>query len=369
MQQKESPGIKRPRPVERALELIRDPDAGRFEDVVIDVFAYQFQNNEPYRHFCRHRGKGIEDVRSWEEIPVVPTAAFKEAVLTTAPARYTFITSGTSQGVEKRGKHHLPALDLYRASWNEPFRRHLLPDRDSIRILSLIPSVETLPNSSLSFMASAVVERYGASGSGFFVDGEGLHSDGLHLAIRKFVTTGEPALILGTALVLRAWLSELETTGERFVLPPGSRVMDTGGFKGRSATMTRAELVSLYERRLGIPPSQVVGEYGMTELCSQFYEPSLDSASSDRAGSEARVYRGPPWTRTRVLDPETLSPVPAGDPGLLAHWDLANAWTVCAVVTEDLGILAEDGFRLLGRAEGAELRGCSLMTEELLGGT
>ena len=106
----------------------------------------------------------------------------------------------------------------------------------------------------------------------------------------------------------------------------------------------------------------------MTELCSQFYEPSLGSGAHSRTGDDARVYRGPPWTRTRVLDPETLSSVPRGEPGLLAHWDLANAWTVCAVVTEDLGILAEDGFRLLGRAEGAELRGCSLRAEELLGG-
>jgi len=176
-------------------------------------------------------------------------------------------------------------------------------------------------------------------------------------------------LILGTALILRAWLVELEASGEQFVLPPGSRVMDTGGMKGRSATMTRGELLSLCHNRLGIPPSHVVGEYGMTELCSQFYELTLDSDSASRTGADDRVFRGPPWTRTRVLDPDTLRPVAPGESGLLAHWDLANAWTVCAVVTEDLGTLAKDGFRLLGRAEGSELRGCSLRTEELLGGT
>jgi hypothetical protein len=144
-------------------------------------------------------------------------------------------------------------------------------------------------------------------------------------------------------------------------------VMDTGGFKGRSREVSREELLHLYQDVLGVPPCRVVGEYGMTEMSSQFYEATLCESLAGKAAAE-RIYEGPPWVRTRVLDPDTLEPVPAGRRGLLAHLDLANAWTVSSLVTEDLGQAAGTGFRILGRARDAELRGCSLATEELLEG-
>ncbi|MEE3184308.1 MAG: hypothetical protein VX310_00895, partial [Gemmatimonadota bacterium] len=60
--------------------------------------------------------------------------------------------------------------------------------------------------------------------------------------------------------------------------------------------------------------------------------------------------------------------VPMGEPGLLCHYDLANAGSVMAVLTEDQGVAVEDGFRVLGRVQGAEPRGCSLAMDDLLSG-
>jgi hypothetical protein len=311
----------------------------------------------------------VKTVQTWQDIPAVPTTAFKEAVLATAPARQVFVTSGTTQGNQKRGKHHLPELCLYEASWGEPFRRHVIPDREAIRILSLIPGPDVLPESSLSFMVGRIVQKYGGAGSGFFLDDRGLRFADLEEVLAEAEKDPDPVLILGTALAMAKWLDERGEALRRFTLPSGSRIMDTGGFKGRSPGATRAELLQDFDSHLGIPPTHVVGEYGMTELCSQFYETGLSRVLAGEKTDLHRVYEGPPWTRTLVLNPETLIPVAQGLPGLLAHWDLANAWTVSAVVTEDLGVMEGQGFRLLGRAEGAELRGCSLATEELVRGT
>ena len=74
----------------------------------------------------------------------------------------------------------------------------------------------------------------------------------------------------------------------------------------------------------------------------------------------------------RALDPETLGDVEPGEPGLLAFLDLGNVGSAAYVLTEDLGRLAENEpavgrrFELLGRARDAQLRGCSLTTEQLL---
>ncbi len=357
----ESFSIDEPSAVRQARRLIQDPGSGRFEDVALAVFAHQFQNNAPYRRFCEHRGRTPDRVEDWTEIPLVPTSAFKDAELTTAPSRHVFLTSGTTRG-RKRGRHALPDLGLYDAAWEEPFREHLLPDRNEIRILSLIPGFELLPESSLSFMVDRILKRFGGAGSRSFLGPDGLHAEGLGMALQEAGREETPVMILTTALAIAEFLQILTDSDECFELPAGSRIMDTGGAKGTRMNVSREDLLNGYGDLLGIDPDHVVGEYGMTELCSQFYENTL----SDGASESTRRYEGPPWTRTRVLDPETLEPLPDGEIGILAHWDLANAWTVSAVITEDLGLAAPSGFQLLGRAEGAELRGCSLVAEEIL---
>ena len=139
--------------------------------------------------------------------------------------------------------------------------------------------------------------------------------------------------------------------------------METGGFKGRAAEVDRPTLYRRIRDTLGVPESHIVNEYGMTEMLSQAY----DGEAGRAPAVQDRVHRFPPWVRTRALEPRDLSPLPSGEPGLLAHFDLANAASVCHILTADMGIVTEDGgVRLLGRAQGAELRGCSLTAEAFL---
>ncbi|HEU4558448.1 MAG TPA: hypothetical protein VFS20_11385, partial [Longimicrobium sp.] len=168
--------------------------------------------------------------------------------------------------------------------------------------------------------------------------------------------------IPGTAFAFVHWLDALAAAGEGYRLPRGSRVMDTGGFKGRSREVTREELYSAIHDRLGIAPAWCVNEYGMTEMSSQFYDGVAGAASAPGQ----RLHEGPAWVRTQAADPETLDPLPHGEIGVLRHYDLANLNSVMAIQTADLGFTTPSGFRVLGRAEGAEARGCSIAMDELL---
>jgi hypothetical protein len=165
-------------------------------------------------------------------------------------------------------------------------------------------------------------------------------------------------LILATAFALVQWLDALERLGLKFRLPAGTAVFETGGFKGRTAEVSRDDLLARLQTWTGVPPSSVVREYGMTELTSQCYTGAL-------LGEDPEIFRAPHWMRVRILDPETLSEAPPGTPGLIAIFDLANLGSAVHLLTEDLGVAEGEGFRLLGRAAGAELRGCSLVVEEL----
>lgn len=342
------------------------PEA-EFDAWALRVFAFQFEANPVYRSFCLARGSAPDRVTSWREVPLVPTSAFKALDLANGPLEAEFRTSGTSGGAARRGRHGVRSLRLYRAASVPVLRRHLLPDLERIRILSLVPSASEADDSSLSRMVAFALDDLGAEGSGTFMSiGAGLDVAGLDQALGEAEASATPVWIVATAFALVHWLDAVaDGRARRRGLPMGSRIMETGGFKGRSREVPKEVLYREARGVLGIPPQWIVNEYGMTELLSQFY----DAVAGDPGAlpPSERRHRPPPSMRTRVLDPTTLAPVPAGSPGLLAHFDLANLGSVSAVLTQDQGVADEDGaFRVLGRMPGAEPRGCSLALDDLL---
>lgn len=324
------------------------------------VFQFQYENNQPYRRFCERRNVAPHTVETWLDIPAVPTAAFKSAALVSGRAQEAeavFKTSGTTQGEERRGTHYVLDLELYRASLLPTFRYFVMPDHESMPIVSLIPEWRNGGESSLGYMATAVMHSLGSGGSVNVIGEHGIDYDALHRWLNKMT---DAVCILGTSLAFVHWFDELQKTGMRFRLPRGTRIMDTGGFKGSTRAITSEELRSMYEDLLGVERGHVVNEYGMTELLSQFYDAHL------RAPQLRDVKQGPPWMRSAVVDPETLKPLRDTDTGLLRHFDLANLYSVASIQTEDLGRMQSEGFELLGRVAGATPRGCSIAMDLFL---
>jgi hypothetical protein len=339
-----------------------------FNRIALRVFAHQFRLNAPYAAFCNRRGLTPDTVKHWTDVPAVPTAAFKEVALVAGDAKdaeAVFRTSGTTRGAEKRGVHYVLDVSIYHFSLIPNFAGCLLPDGAELPMLSLVPPASELPDSSLSHMVTVVGERLGAHGTTCCTTAsDGIDDERLAHELRAAERARRPVCLLGTSFAFVHWLDRLQASGDRFTLPHGSRLMDTGGYKGRSREVGEDEMRSLYSAILGIPASYCVNEYGMTELCSQFYDSSLRDAVKGRIAERRKIV--PPWVRTRVVDPETLQPVRDGDVGILQHFDLANLNSVMAVQTEDLGVAVPGGFRLLGRAPGATPRGCSIAMDILL---
>lgn len=341
----------------------------QFGALALRVFQHQFANNRPYAAYCTRRNVTPDHLDDWRRIPAVPTAAYRELpLLAGAPgdAQAVFRTSGTTLGPERRGAHYVLDLRLYQASLLPAFEELVLTDDARLPLLSLVPPPSHAPDSSLSHMVGVLLERLGADGSGWFAGPHGLDEAGLARRLRQAEGDGVAVCLLGTSFAFVHWLDALQQRGECFQLPPGSRLMDTGGYKGRSRELAPAEMRGAYQRLLGIGSAWQVNEYGMTELLSQYYDAALRDAVEGISGAHPRRKLGPPWLRALVMDPETLEPLPAGEAGLLRHLDLANLDSVVAVQTEDLGREVDDGFLLLGRAAGAVPRGCSVAADLLL---
>ena len=337
------------------------------EAFVRRTFRLQYESSPPYRAYCERRRIAPSDVRSWRDIPPVPTAAFREIDLALQGIREpeaVFRTSGTTRGRHRRGRHAILDLELYRASLEATFRSHVLDDETKIRILSLVPSFAQTGDSSLGWMCDALISQFGSEGSQSAAEAEGFSWSQAAAFVERACAERTPVCILATTLAADTWLGHLAKTDERWTLPDGSRLMDTGGEKGRHG-LARAAVVDGLQRRLGIPPDLVINEFGMTELLSQRYSRPLPASRAGEPGESVR-FHGPPWLRTRALDPETLDELAEGELGVLCHFDLANLGSVCAVLTEDLGRVSGRTMEWVGRAPGAPPRGCSLAAADLL---
>jgi hypothetical protein len=367
----------------------------QFEQLTIALFRLQFTHNAAYRKLVEARGITLEKVVSWTDIPAAPTSAFKELELTSlAPVERTtvFFSSGTTEQRRSRHFHSAESLALYEASLSPWFERYLLADvndlveeqllgpLDKLPFLALTPPPAAAPSSSLVHMFDTVRREFGARDSQFVgkLDASGawtLDLDTALFAIRKSMCANRPLVLLGTAFNFVHLLDHFAANNMRYKLARGSRVLETGGYKGQSREVPKAELHALITKHLGIPPQNIVTEYGMSELSSQAYDGVAGEAQSPKSnvqGAAARslthplthspVFDFPPWCRAQVISPETGREVSEGETGLLRIFDLANVRSVLAIQTEDLAVKRSDGFELIGRAMLAEPRGCSLMS-------
>jgi hypothetical protein len=328
-------------------------DPGARDTLIDDLAAWQATQIPEY---SRLRRKG-----SWP--PALPTDVFRFRRIAAHPEDKdvrVFRSSGTTSA--DRSVHAYADLSLYDLAARVAARFMLFPDVDRMRLVILAPTEEDAPDSSLDYMLARFAQWFGSKSTWAWRD-DALDLDGLTEALRRAEADGEPVALLGTSF---AFVHAEDGLGDRrFKLPEGSRVMQTGGYKGRSREVDADVLLHEIGARYGIPAAFVINEFGATELSSQMYETTLRDASEVRP--DPRRLWVPPWVRATPVDPDSLQPVEGDTVGLLRIDDCANLDSVCCIQTADLARRFGDGIVVLGRAPGATPRGCSLAADQALG--
>lgn len=336
------------------------PGDAAFNALALNLFQHQFAHNAPFRKFALARAKTPRSVKAWADIPAVPINAFKTLDLCCHPPEESaaiFMTSGTTLG-GVRGKSHHSTLAVYDVSMRRNFAQRFMGGMDRISMGILFPTPEMMPNSSLAHYLNLAVQHFGAPGSGHLIGADGIDFARLLQDLEAAEKSGTPYALLGASFSLVHALDELQRLGRTYHLPAGSRILDTGGFKGQSRELELDEFYDALSHAFGVPRAACINMYGMTELSTQFYDNGNAVCPS--------VKSGPHWIKTRVVNPLTGTSVPKGEQGVLAHTDLAHFNIVTTILTEDAGIETDDGFLLLGRVAGAEAQGCSMAVDEFL---
>ena len=315
-----------------------------FEEVALHLFRYQVQNNPIYAAWLQHLGVDQDAqsaIQSVMDIPFLPIETFKTHEVKTGNftpgAIYT--SSGTTGQVPSR--HLIADPDAYLRNAQACFE-HFYGPVDQYAWLCLLPSYMEREGSSLIAMADHFVKQSPADESGFFLKG----LDELRYRLDTLELNRVPTILLGVTFALLDWAESLEKP----LALKSTLIMETGGMKGRRVEPIRASVHETLTQAFGV--DRIHSEYGMTELMSQAY-----------SYGEGR-YIPPPQMRVLPRSPEApLSLGQIESHAALNIIDLANADACAFIATSDLGKVFENGsFEVLGRIEGSDLRGCSLMT-------
>ena len=309
-----------------------------FEDLALQVFKFQFENNRVYRSFCDLLYIHPSDIKLLEDIPFLPIQFFKTHIVlsTKAPMQTTFASSGTTGNATS--KHVVTNLEIYKQSFEKGFK-HFYGNIEDYVVLALLPSYLERCGSSLIYMVDAFIKKSNHVESGFYLNNLSELKD----TLIRLDSQGKKVLLIGVSFAL---LDLVES--HQFNLKH-SIVMETGGMKGRRKELIRDELHNILKQGFGV--ETIHSEYGMTELLSQAYSKGNG------------IFNCPNWMRILTRDTEdALSMQPKGKAGGINVIDLANSNSCSFIATQDLGRVYENGsFEIIGRFDNSDIRGCNLM--------
>ncbi|MFZ1703601.1 MAG: acyl transferase [Saprospiraceae bacterium] len=308
---------------------------------IIDLFRFQFEYNPIYRQFCQRLGVDVSQIQEIESIPMLPISAFKHHVIKTGQWQHQIIfkSSGTQQ--VGRSLHHVRDVQFYlnhaKYLWEKQFGR-----LDQFCFLALLPGYVDRGDSSLVTMVKYFVNVTKDNGSDFVLGKE----DQIHRLVDKAQNQGHKIVLFGVSFAL---LNLLETARLKH---PEMMFVETGGMKGLRTEMTKSELINTL--KVGFNSQNVFSEYGMTELFSQVYT---------TGGIDFLKHKYLNIRIKQLQDP--LSEEVKGKQGIIGCIDLANIDSCAFILTEDTGMLGENGYlNITGRMDDADIRGCNLMLSE-----
>lgn len=315
-----------------------DTDFDR-DQLVLDIFSFQFSNNEIYQSFCKLLQKTPDTVQCVEDIPFLPISFFKShrVVCGSRPIEKIFESSGTTGSISS--KHHVADINWYNHISTLCFESHYGPLEDHT-FIGLLPGYLERNNSSLVHMVNHFMQQTPDPISDFYLK----DFTRLISVLRSRSEVEKKIVLIGVSFALLDLAERFSNEDFQDII-----VMETGGMKGTRSEIIRSDLHLSLMSSFGV--NTIHSEYGMTELLSQAY-----------SKGNGLFYPSPSMQVLpgRITDPFAWEEF--GSQAMLRIIDLANIDSCCFIATDDIGRVFSDGsFEVLGRFDQSDLRGCNLM--------
>ncbi|MCU0328136.1 MAG: hypothetical protein MUE53_04025 [Chitinophagales bacterium] len=299
----------------------------------LELFRFQSKHVPIYRDFLALLRIDPLHVNRIEDIPFLPISFFKSHEVWAhqeKPIHY-FQSSGTSA---YRSKRFYKDLDLYRQASIDGLE-FLLKKEKNVHLVALLPNYIDNPNSSLIQMVKFWFSNLGQSEKIYSNDFLGLQEEILSQAPHKKI------LLIGLSNALYDFAQFVGTISIE------GYIIETGGNKNDTRLISNETVIKQLQE--SFPNTKITSEFGMCELSSQAYRihPNRFIPISSMA-----VFVNP------IDHPFSVMKKGRGY-GLFV--DIANRDSCAFIKSQDIIEVDETGFLVLGRAQEAEVRGCSLM--------
>ena len=308
-----------------------------FNSLSLTLFKYQYIHNPIYKQYIDLNGIQVNNINTYHQIPCLPIELFrnKKIITKNKNSETVFISSGTTSN--KKSKHYIGDLEIYKRSILSGFDFFFGNPTDYV-FFCLIPDFKTNPNSSLSFMSSQLITASKNDKSGFYI---GKRKE-LIKNIKQSQQEKKKFILFGLCFEI------LEFAKTSNLMLDGGVVIQTGGNKRKQEYIIQEELNEKLKSIFGI--DTICSEYGMAELLSQSYY-------------KKDYFKSPPWKKILIRDKTNpMKIIEDNKRGCINVIDLANIHSCGFIATNDLGQINSHGFNIIGRAQNATQKGCSLMT-------
>jgi hypothetical protein len=336
-----------------------DAEVPDFDGACLRMFALHYEVNPIFREFCDAKRVRPGAVSRWQDVPMVYNDVFKTHLVASFPLEQAVmgcLTGGTTS-LTQRGRifRDEGGKRLVFGANRQMTHSYLFPDFEAgrrCRILILAPSPELAPSMGMAIGMDQTRRAFGTPDSAFLLGKSGVDVDSLLRALRESEASGVPVALIGATAAYVYFFQACRRKRWSFRLPPGSRICDGGGYRGRFGVVTRDDYYAMVEEILGIPGSHCVNVLGEAETATNLFDDALRRHAKGLPPRK-RTRPVPPWSRVLAMSIDGLKPLPDGEVGLLAHWDLANVPTVLAVLTDNLGYTTDGGrgCEMVGRAK------------------
>ena len=309
----------------------------QFEYYAIKIFRMQYKLNPVYQLYCNLIGTNLNDVKKLDQIPFLPIEFFKTKKVKSFKNSESKIFYSSSKTEINQSKHYIRDISIYKSSLLNSFS-YFYGSPTKYNFLALLPMYIENSNSSIIFMVKELMNI--SNNIGFFFTNE---YELIFEKLKFLEKSKKKTVLIGVSFAL------LDLIQFSKIKLKNTIVIETGGMKGRKKELIREEFHNKLKDRLGV--SKIHSEYGMTELLSQSYS---------RGDG---IFSSPPWMKIKIRDlNDPFKELSINSSGGINVIDLANQESCSFISTQDQGkMISNNKFEVLGRIDGSEARGCSLL--------
>lgn len=309
-------------------------DEKAFNDCCLEVYAFQKENVQVYADFL----KGIRrpEPTHYSEIPHLPISFFKSHSIHVNKQKIEKVFKSSGTGNMIRSQHFVANISMYEQSFLKTYEQFIGKCENQV-ILALLPNYVSQGDSSLVYMVDSLIQKTNNPLSGYYLD------DFINLiqVVQVAKASGKQVVLFGVSYALLD-LAELKPDFS------GVRIIETGGMKGRRKELSKETLHQILKESFQV--EYISSEYGMCELLSQAY--------SNKDG----LFELPTWMKITLRETnDPFSLLNREKTGGVNVIDLANLYSCSFIETQDLGRMEGDLFRLMGRFDHSDIRGCNLL--------